>query len=275
MGLPDWGVGVGLRAPHHAHIFEHRPPVDWLEIISENYFAEGGHSAATLARVLETYRVVQHGVALSIGSTADLDHDYLRRLKRLLATTGSPWVSDHLCWTGTEEANLHDLFPLPYTDEAVRHVAARARTVQDVLETRLVLENVSSYMTFCASAMTEWDFLGAIADEADCGILLDVNNVFVSAKNHGFDARAYLDALPVRRVVQMHLAGHTDRGTHLLDTHSAPVADPVWDLYRHACERFGAVSTLIEWDEAIPAWDVLMAEAERAKRIREEVLGER
>lgn len=271
LGLPDLGVGVGLRIPHYAHIFEHHPSVDWFEIISENFFAEGGMPSANLDRVLARYRVVQHGVSLSIGSTAPLDRGYVAKLKKLLRRTGSPWVSDHLCWSGIEGANLHELFPLPYTDEVVRHVAARAREVQDALETRLVLENVSSYLTFQASAMPEWEFVSRVVTEADCGLLLDVNNVYVSAYNHGFDPEAYVDGVPHERVVQMHLAGHTHCGTHLLDTHSARVIDPVWELYRRACERCGDVSTLVEWDDEIPAWEVLMSEVGKARRIREEV----
>jgi uncharacterized protein (UPF0276 family) len=271
LGHPDFGVGVGLRVPHYAHVFEQKPPVDWFEIISENFFAEGGLPAANLGRVLEHYRVIQHGVSLSIGSTAPLDREYLKKLKKLLARTGSPWVSDHLCWTGIQGSNLHDLYPLPYTEEVVRHVAERARIVQDMLETRLVLENVSSYLTFRQSAMTEWEFLTAIVTEADLGILLDVNNIYVSSYNHGFDPRAYVEAVPHHRIVQVHLAGHTNHGAYILDTHSGHVIDEVWALYRLTCERAGEVSTLIEWDDEIPTWDVLMAEADKARAIRDEV----
>jgi uncharacterized protein (UPF0276 family) len=262
---------VGLRVPHYAHIFEHLPKVDWFEIISENFFAEGGLPAMNLERTLASYRVVQHGVSLSIGSSAPLDRAYLATLKKLVRKTGSPWVSDHLCWTGIAGANLHDLYPLPYTEEVVRHVAARARAVQDALETRLVLENVSSYLTFRASAMTEWEFVTAVVEEADCGLLLDVNNVYVSSFNHGFDPIAYIDGVPHHRIVQMHLAGHTNHGSYILDTHSDHVIDEVWALYRRACERAGDVSTLIEWDDDIPPWEVLMAEADKARAIRDEV----
>ncbi|HTN92025.1 MAG TPA: DUF692 domain-containing protein, partial [Sorangium sp.] len=214
---------------------------------------------------------VQHGVSLSIGSTDPLDFDYLRRLKALLGKVRSPWVSDHLCWTGAHGVNLHDLLPLPYTEEAVRHVAARARAVQDFLEVRLALENVSSYLTFTASRMSEWEFLSAVAEEADCGILLDVNNVYVSSYNHGFDPGAYVDGVPHHRIVQFHLAGHTHHGRYILDTHSDHVTDAVWALYRRAVEHTGDVSTLIEWDDDIPAFEVLAAEAEKARAIREEV----
>ncbi|WP_437872839.1 MNIO family bufferin maturase [Sorangium sp. So ce363] len=271
LGLPDLGVGVGLRIPHYRHIFEHRPPVDWFEIISENFMVDGGMPIANLERVLSSYRLVQHGVSLSIGSTDPLDFDYLRRLKALLARVGSPWVSDHLCWTGAHGINLHDLLPLPYTDEAVRHVAARARVVQDFLEVRLALENVSSYLTFTASRMSEWEFLSAVAEEADCGILLDVNNVYVSSYNHGFDPEAYIDGVPHHRIVQFHLAGHTHQGAYILDTHSDHVVDAVWALYRRAVARAGDVSTLIEWDDDIPSFEVLAAEAEKARAIRQEV----
>jgi uncharacterized protein (UPF0276 family) len=271
LGLPDLGVGVGLRIPHYRHIFEHRPRVDWFEIISENFMVDGGMPIANLERVLSSYRLVQHGVSLSIGSTDPLDFDYLRRLKALLARVGSPWVSDHLCWTGAHGVNLHDLLPLPYTEEAVRHVAARARVVQDFLEVRLALENVSSYLTFTASRMSEWEFLSAIAEEADCGILLDVNNVYVSSYNHGFDPEAYIDGVPHHRIVQFHLAGHTHQGAYILDTHSDHVVDAVWALYRRAVARAGDVSTLIEWDDDIPSFEVLAAEAEKARAIRQEV----
>jgi uncharacterized protein len=271
MGLPDLGVGLGLRIPHYEHVFGAGPRVDWFEIISENFMVAGGLPRRNLARALERYRLVQHGVSLSIGSTEPLDRPYLARLKALLAETGSPWVSDHLCWTGAHGKNLHDLLPLPYTEEVVRHVARRAREVQEILETRLVLENVSSYLTYTASAMTEWEFLTAVVEEADCGILLDVNNIYVSSYNHGFDPRAYVDAVPHERIVQYHLAGHTNHGKYILDTHSDHVIDPVWDLYRRACEHTGPVSTLVEWDDDIPDFDTLAAEAEKARVIRDEV----
>lgn len=272
LGLPDLGIGVGLRLPHYEEIFETRPKVDWFEIISENFLVPGGVPLANLDRALAHYPVIQHGVTLSIGGTTPLDVDFLRDLRTLLRRTKSPWVSDHLCWTGTATLNTHDLLPLPYTAEVVRHVAARARIVQDTLEVPLVLENVSSYLTYTSSDMTEWDFLTAVVEEANCGILLDVNNIYVSSQNHGFDPRAYVDAVPAERVVQIHLAGHTNYGDYIIDTHSGPVIDPVWDLYRRAIGRVGPVSTLIEWDEDIPPLPTLLAEAERARVVREEVL---
>jgi uncharacterized protein (UPF0276 family) len=275
LGLPDLGIGVGLRVPHYRHIIEQRPDMDFFEIISENFMVEGGLPMANLGRALETYRLVQHGVSMSIGGVEPIDRGYLTKLRDLTRRTGSPWVSDHLCWTGTDGVNLHDLLPLPYTEEAVRHVAERIRAVQDFLGTRFVLENVSSYMTYVASAMTEWEFVSAIAEEADCGILLDVNNIYVSSYNHGFDPRAYVDGVPHHRIVQYHLAGHTNRGKYILDTHSAHVIDEVWALYRRACEHTGPVSTLVEWDDDIPAFEVLLAEAEKARVIRDEVAGAR
>ena len=272
LGLPDLGIGVGLRVPHCQEIFETRPKVDWFEIISENFLVPGGVPLANLDRSLAHYPVVQHGVSLSIGSTTPLDFTFLRDLRALLRRTKSPWLSDHLCWTGTATLNTHDLLPLPYTEAAIRHVATRARIVQDTLEVPLVLENVSSYLTYTSSELTEWDFLTAVVDEANCGVLLDVNNIYVSSQNHGFDPIAYVDAVPAHRVVQIHLAGHTNYGDYIIDTHSGPVIDPVWDLYRRTIGRVGAVSTLIEWDEDIPPLATLLAEAERARVVREEAL---
>lgn len=274
LGLPDLGVGVGLRLPHYEAIFASFPRVDWFEIISENFMVQGGKPLANLNRILDRYPVVQHGVSLSIGSTAPLDWDYLRGLKALLQRVRCPWVSDHLCFTQAGGVNIHDLLPLPYTEEAIRHVASRARTVQDFLEVPLALENVSSYLTYTSSTMTEWAFLNAVVDEADCGILLDVNNIYVSSYNHRFDPREYVDAVPPHRVVQVHLAGHSNFGKYILDTHSDHVIDPVWDLYRRATRRIGPVSTLIEWDDDIPSFETLLTEAERARTIRnEEVAG--
>lgn len=269
MGLPDLGVGVGLRIPHYPAIFERWPAVDWFEIISENFMVPGGRARANLDRALSHYRLVQHGVSLSIGGPEPLDTDYLRKLKSLTVETGTPWFSDHLCWTGNASANLHDLLPLPYTEAVARYVADRIRHVQDVVGLRFVIENVSSYMTYRDSQLSEWEFVGLVAELADCGILLDVNNIYVSSFNHGFDPATYIAAIPQDRVVQMHLAGHTHMGRYIIDTHSAPVIDEVWKLYALACERFGRVSTLVEWDDDIPPLDVLLAEARRAKAIRE------
>jgi uncharacterized protein (UPF0276 family) len=277
LGLPDLGVGVGMRIPHYEDLLDGAEParMDWLEIISENFMIGGGLPLHNLGRALDRYRLVQHGVSLSIGTTEPLDYEYLRKLKALLQQTKSPWVSDHLCWTGAHGVNLHDLLPLPYTEEAVKHVAARAREVQDFLGVRLILENVSSYLTYTSSAMKEWEFLTAIAEEADVGLLLDCNNIYVSSFNHGFDPRDFVDGVPHARVVQIHLAGHTNYGKYIIDTHSAPVIEPVWDLYRQAIERCGPVSTLIEWDDDIPPFAELCAEAEKARVIRDEVARDR
>ncbi|MFT3773037.1 MAG: DUF692 domain-containing protein [Minicystis sp.] len=283
LGLPDLGVGVGLRIPHYDDIFGDgdREPheacagIDWFEIISDNFMVPGGMPMHNLARALDRFRLVQHGVALSIGGTDPLDWEYLKKLKALLQQTKSPWVSDHLCWGGAHGVNLHDLLPLPYTEAVVKHVAERARAVQDFLGVRLALENVSSYLTYTASEMTEWEFVTAVVEEADCALLLDVNNIYVSAYNHGFDPNAYVDGVPHGRVAQIHLAGHTNHGKYILDTHSDHVIDPVWDLYRRAIQKAGSVSTLIEWDDDIPPFPVLVAEAAKARAIRDEVAGAR
>jgi uncharacterized protein len=274
LGAPDFGIGVGLRISHHATIFETWPKMDWFEIISENFMVAGGMPRRNLDRALSNYRVIQHGVSLSIGSIDPLDREYLKKLKALTRITQTPWVSDHLCWTGAQGKNLHDLLPLPYTEEAVRHVAERARIVQDYLELPFVLENVSSYLTYTHSAMTEWEFVTAVVEEADCGLLFDVNNIYVSSYNHGFDPMDYVRGIPHRRVMQYHLAGHTNFGKYIIDTHSGHVIDEVWALYRKACELTGPVSTLIEWDDDIPEFEVLAAEAEKARRVRDEAISQ-
>ncbi len=242
--------------------------MDWFEVISENFMVPGGRPMENLEKLAASYRVVPHGVSLGIGSAVDLDDDYLKKLKALVKRLNPPWVSDHLCWGAVSNVVLHDLLPLPQNAEVVAHVVERVKRVQDYLEVPFALENVSSYMAFRASTMTEWDFLSEIAERADCGLLFDCNNVYVSSRNHGFDPNVYVDAMPVDRVVQMHLAGHTDKGKYLLDTHSDFVCDAVWELYERATKRFGLTSTLIEWDDEIPEWDVLAAEAEKARVVR-------
>jgi len=271
--FPFLGFGVGLRRPHYGHVIENHPRVDWFEVISENFMVPGGRPLEVLEAVRERYPIVMHGVSMSIGSADPLDRNYLRDLKALARRCKPAWISDHLCWTGVGGRNLHDLLPLPYTREVVDHVAARIRRVQDLLERRILIENVSSYLGFVSSTMTEWEFLTAVADEADCGILLDINNIFVSAFNHGFEAGKYIDAVPAERVVQYHLAGHSDHGAYLLDTHDHPVRDEVWTLYERAVRRFGAVSALVEWDDHIPEFGVLAETAGRARSIYESVRG--
>jgi hypothetical protein len=258
-------LGIGLRSVHFQHILQQQPAVDWFEVISENFVDSQGRPRYVLDQVAERYPVVMHGVSLSIGSTDPLDFDYLHKLKRLAKAVGARWVSDHLCWTGVLGKNTHDLLPVPFNEQTLAHVVERIRTVQDVLQRPLVLENPSSYVTFAASTMTECEFLGRMADEADCGLLLDVNNVYVSSVNHGFDAAEYIRRVPHRRVVQCHLAGHTNCGTHCIDTHDGEVIDPVWQLYRLAHELTGGISTLLEWDARIPEFPVVHAEVLKAK----------
>ena len=268
---PFPGFGLGLRPEHYLEVLESRPAVDWFEIISENYLVDGGKPLHYLDRIREHYPMVMHGVSLSIGSSDPLDLEYIAGLKRLAARVEPAWVSDHLCWTGIGGRNLHDLLPLPYTEEAVAHVAERVTRVQDSLGRRILLENVSSYVTYTDSRVSEWEFLSAIAERADCWILLDVNNVYVSAHNHGFDPLAYLDGVPRERVRQIHLAGHSHNGSLIIDTHDHPVPNPVWDLYAEALARLGPVPTMIERDDDIPPLGVLLEELTRARSLAESV----
>jgi uncharacterized protein len=268
-GLPHLGYGVGLRTQHFPHVLEHWPDVDWFEIVSENFMDTGGRPARVLDAVAERYPIVMHGVSLSIGTADPVDRAYLRRLAALAERCRARWISDHVCWTGVAGRNVHDLLPLPYTEESLAHLVRRVRQVQELLGRPLVLENPSSYVEFTSTTLSEWDFLTALAREADCGLLLDVNNVYVSSVNHGFDAEAYIRAIPPERVVYYHLAGHTDMGTHLLDTHSAHVIDPVWKLYRLAHELSGGRSTLLEWDADIPDFDVVHREVLHAQALVE------
>ncbi len=264
---PNLGFGLGLRVDHYEAILNSTPAVDWFEIISENYLVPGGKPLHYLDRIRERYPLVMHGVSLSIGSTDPLDTEYLKQLKALAARVEPAWISDHLCWTGVHGRNLHDLLPLPYTEETINHVAARIRTVQDFLGRQILIENVSSYVNFSGSQMSEWDFLTAVCERADCLILFDVNNIYVSSINHEFDPRAYLDGIPGNRVQQIHLAGHEDHGDYIIDTHDHPVADPIWDLYAEAVRRFGPVSTMIERDDNIPPLDELIEELDHARCI--------
>jgi uncharacterized protein (UPF0276 family) len=265
LGHPNLGLGIGLRSVHFPHILEHHPAVDWFEIISENFMDSGGRPRYVLDQIAERYPIVMHGVSLSIGSTDPLDFEYLRKLKRLAAEVNAHWVSDHLCWTGVLSKNTHDLLPVPLNEQTLKHVVDRIRVVQDLLERPFVLENPSSYVTFAASTMPEWEFISRMAEEADCGLLLDVNNVFVSSVNNEFDPVEYVRSVPHRRVVQCHLAGHTDCGTYRIDTHDGEVINPVWNLYRLAHELTGGMSTLLEWDAKIPSFEVVHAEVLKAK----------
>ncbi len=265
--IPSLGFGLGLRPDHYETVLNERPSVDWFEVLTENYLVPGGKPLHYLTRVREHYPVVMHGVSLSIGSSAPLDFDYLGQVRALAQRIEPEWISDHLCWTGIAGANLHDLLPLPCTEEALRHVIARVERVQDFLGRRLVLENVSSYVSFRDSTLSEWEFLSAVAEGADCLILLDINNVYVSSVNHHFDAHAYLAGVPGERVQQFHLAGHQTQGEYLVDTHDHPVPDPVWDLYRAAVRRFGAVATMIERDANIPPLAELLDELASARAL--------
>lgn len=263
--LPNLGVGLGLRTVHYSHILEAEPAVDWFEIISDNYMETAGRPLYYLDAIAERYPIVMHGVALSIGSSDPLDRGYLANLRALRNRTRARWVSDHLCWTGVLGKNTHDLLPMPYTEEALAHVVARVKEVQDVLGAPLALENPSTYAEFASSPMREWEFLARMAEQADCAILLDVNNVYVSARNHGFDPKVYLDAIPFDRVVQLHVAGHTDHGTHIIDSHIGPVVDDVWKLLGEAHQRARGAPVLLEWDAEIPSFERTHAEALRAK----------
>lgn len=259
------GFGLGLRPEHYDAVLEGGHQVDWFEVTTENYLVPGGKPLHYLERVRDRWPVVMHGVSLSVGSTAPLDFDYLRAVRALARHIEPEGISDHLCWTGTDAVNLHDLMPLPFTEEAVRHVAARVRQVQDFLGCRILLENVSSYVTFAGAEMTEWEFVASVSEVADCLLLLDVNNVYVNSVNHGFDAGEYLRSVPRERVGQMHLAGHSREGDWLIDTHDAPVCEAVWALYETAVARFPHAATTIERDDHIPPLADLVAELDQAR----------
>jgi len=265
-GFTDYGVGIGLRVPHYRHILEKKPVVDWFEIISENYMIDGGRPLTVLDSILDQYRVVQHGVSMYFGSAEPLSREHLRRLKALVRRTKTPWLSDHLCWGSVDGTYTHDLLPMPYTFEAARITAEKIRQAQDFLEIPIAVENVSSYAEFHVSEMTEWEFLNEVVEQADCGILLDVNNIYVSSQNHNFDPRQYIEAVPAERVAQIHIAGHSKFEKYILDTHDHPVLDPVWSLYARAIERCGPTATLLEWDDHIPSFDEVHAEALKANR---------
>ena len=272
MNRPFLGFGLGLRTEHYEYVEQHRPDVDWFEILTENYMVPGGKPLAHLDRIRADYPLVMHGVSLSIGSTDPLNLDYLKALKALAGRVQPHWISDHLCWTGVDRINSHDLLPLPYNEDTVAHIAARIRQVQDYLGQRILIENLSSYVTYHASGMSEWEFLNEIARRADCLVLLDINNIFVSAHNHHFDPMAYIQGIDIERVMQFHLAGHSYSGPLIVDTHDHDVCDPVWELYAQALRRFGPVSTMIERDDNIPEFPELRAELAIAEGIAADIL---
>ena len=276
-GFPSLSDGVGLRDPHFGHLMRTDPAswgVDWFEVLTENFLDHRGYAAEVLERVAAHRPVALHGVSLSIGGTDPLDAAYLDKLAALAERVRPVWVSDHLCWTGIAGRNSHDLLPMPLTEASLAHVAGRVRAVQDRLGRQLVLENPSTYLQFAGAQMAEWDYLSRLAEATGCGLLLDVNNVHVSATNHGFDSAAYIEALPAGRIAYLHIAGPRDCGTHLLDTHDSPVLEPVWTLYALAQRRTGGVATLLEWDDRIPPWDELLAELAKAKMHRPAALAD-
>jgi len=276
--FPNLGFGCGLRHEHHETLLKEPPAtIDWVEAIAENFadWTDGRKLSGMedLEKIRSHYPVVVHGVSLSIGSVDPLDLNHLRRVKTLLERVDAAWFSDHLCWTGVDGKNLHDLLPLPYTEEAVVRVSEKIQRVQDFLGRRILIENVSSYLSFSHSEMSEWDFINEILRRSDCGILLDVNNIYVSSVNHGFDPLQYLKAIPPQRIGQIHLAGHTNNGDHLIDTHDEPVCDAVWDLYRWVTSELGTFSTMVEWDDQIPPWSGLETEVAKARQIGEQDAG--
>lgn len=270
--VPDFGAGAGLRIPHYRHVLDAAPQMGFFEVISENFFGEGGKPLYHLDQFAERYPIILHGVSLSIGAPDEPSRDYLDRLKRLVKRVKPAWVSDHFCFCGARGAHLHDLLPLPYTEEAVKRVAYRARMIQDFLEVPFGLENTSSYLTYTRSTMTEWDFVRDVVERADCGLMFDVNNVYVSAYNHGFDPLKFVRSVPHERILQIHIAGHTNYGNYIIDTHVGPLIDPVLDLYRETIRLAGPVSTLLEWDDNIPEFSELAAEVARVARVRNEGL---
>lgn len=266
--IPDYGFGVGLRSVHYDHILEHRPKVDWFEIISETYLESQGRVRYVLDRVAEQYPIVLHGVSLSIGSTDPVNRHYLKLLKALADRVKTPYVSDHLCWTGVNAHNAHDLLPIMFNEASLKLIVQKVKEVMDFLERPLVLENVSTYAAFAGSTMTEWEFHARLMEESGCGMLMDVNNIYVSAYNHGFDPIDFIDRIDPSYIAQYHLAGHTNKGTHILDTHNDHVIDAVWELYRYAHQRSGGRNTLLEWDEDIPDFDTVHQEALKARQYR-------
>jgi uncharacterized protein len=270
--MPFLGFGLGLRPDYYEEILETKPPLDWFEILTENYLIPGGKPLYYLDKIRADYPIVMHGVSLSIGSTDPFDQDYLTQLKNLASRVQPKWISDHLCWTGVQGINAHDLLPIPYTYEAVAHIVSRIQQVQDFLGRPILIENVSSYLTYKQSELSEWDFILEIVRQAGCGILLDVNNVYVSSINHQFNPLEYIHALPAPSVCQIHLAGHSNHGDYIIDTHDAPVTQEVWELYAATIRHLGAVSTMIERDDNLPPFAELLAEVNHAKYIAKQVL---
>lgn len=268
LDIPKLGIGIGLRPVHYEEIFAQNPPIDWFEIISENFMDVGGKPQENLERILEKYPVVMHGVNLAIGSPCPLDWEYLKKLKALARKTKTPWLSDHLCWGRLPGAHFHDLLPLPYTKETIDYVAKRARIVQDFLEIPFALENLSSYVAFLDDQMPEWEFYTAVVEKADISMMLDVNNIYVSSRNHGFDPLEYIRHIPMQRVLQIHLAGHSDYGDYVLDTHDHPVPDAVWELYAKVWPLTQGVSTLLEWDDHFVSFEKTWQEALKAKEFQ-------
>lgn len=266
--MPNLGIGLGLRVPHYDTIFRDQPDVDWFEIISENFMVDSGRPIEHLERILEKYKVVQHGVSLAIGSPDPLNFDYLKKLKALAKKTKTPWISDHLCWGRLPHAHYHDLLPLPYTKEVINYVAERAKIVQDFLELPFALENLSSYVAYSQDEMPEWDFYSAVVEKANIYMMLDVNNIYVSSRNHGFDPKDYYTNVPLDRVLQIHLAGHTDHGAYVLDTHDNYVRDEVWALYGEIFPKTRGVSTLLEWDDNYISFEDTWKEALKAKEFQ-------
>jgi len=273
-GHTDYGIGIGLRVPHYNHILTEKPVVDWFEIISENFMCDGGRPLRILDQILEQYRVVQHGVSMYFGNADPLNREHLKKLKQLVKRTNTPWLTDHLCWGSVDGSYSHDLLPMPYTFAAARITARKIREARDFLEVPIAVENVSSYAEFHVSEMTEWEFLSEVVELADCGILLDVNNIYVSSRNHDFDPFDYLDNVPHHRVTQIHIAGHTKYEKYILDTHDHPVISPVWKLYARAIQRCSPTATLLEWDARIPSFDEVHNEALKANQFRDRVAKE-
>lgn len=265
-------MGLGLRTEHYDYIFNHKPKIDWFEILTENYLYEGGNPMYYLDKIREDYPLVMHGVSLSIGSTDPLNYDYLNQVLKLAQRVEPQWISDHLCWTGVHQQNIHDLLPIAYTEKNIAHICERIARVQDFYQRQLVLENVSSYISYKDSEMSEWEFLTELAKRADCLILLDLNNIYVSGFNHGFDPEIYLNSIPVGRVQQFHLAGHLNCEEYIIDTHDHPVIDEVWELFQKAVYRFGDIATMIERDADIPPFETLQKELNHAQRIKDRAL---